>query len=89
MTLGLLAATLMLLRERERTRLALRVSESRNLAASSLRDLELEPMAALQQAIEAHSMAASVHTRSVLPAGASSTRRTPARPRSASTRFAG
>ena len=64
--LGLLAATLLLLRERERTRLALRVSESRNLAASALRDLELEPMTALQQAIEAHAMAASVHTRSVL-----------------------
>ncbi len=63
---GLSIALARLAHEAEQTRNALRVAESRNLAANALSTLALNPLEGLRQALQSHELASGLHSRSAL-----------------------
>jgi eukaryotic-like serine/threonine-protein kinase len=63
---GLSIALVLLAREGRRTRDALNASRSQNLAFTSLDMLHLDPISALDEALEAHEMAPGAHSRGAL-----------------------
>ncbi|QDU66193.1 serine/threonine-protein kinase [Engelhardtia mirabilis] len=64
--IGLSAALAGLSLESAKTQAALRLAESRNLAAAALTSLERDPVGALEQALASHDLEPGVHSRAAL-----------------------